>query len=174
MEEMAPIPDKRAYLALRGGFPPEIIDAISVFQTADDQNIPNSILRSEMRDKYDRPAHKKIRRMLPFTTFWGIEAFANEDSSGLFVNLLLDHRQPYFAQIMMRAQVVLEWHLSVRYNPIKSRVCACREDRVFLKSRGDVRGTWYLFSHIHAVLNKNSIRRRHRQGRVRSRSGRAL
>ena len=96
---MTPIPDKRAYLALRGGFPPEIIDAISEFQTADDQGMPNSILCSEMRDKYDRPAHKKIRRMLPFTTFWGIEAFATEDSGGMFVNLLLDHKQPYFAQI---------------------------------------------------------------------------
>jgi hypothetical protein len=154
MEDMAPIPDKRAYLALRGGFPPEIIDTISEFQKADDQGIPNSILCSEMRDKYDRPAHKKIRRMLPFTTFWGIEAFATEDSGGMFVNLLLDHKHPYFAQIMMRAQVVLEWHLSVRYLPFKSRVCACREDRVYLKSRGDASGTWYLFNCIHAVLKK--------------------
>jgi hypothetical protein len=58
-EEMAPLPDKRAYLALRGGFPPEIVDAIGEFQTADDQGLPDSILRSEMRDPYGRPAYNK-------------------------------------------------------------------------------------------------------------------
>ena len=151
---MAPIPDKRAYLALRGGFPPEIIDAIIEFQTADDQGMPASIIRSEMRDEYGRPARKKIRRMLPFTTFWGIEAFAKEDTAGMYVNLLLDHKHPHFAQIMMRAQVVLEWHLSVRYHPIKSRVCACRDHCVYLKSRGDPRGTWYLLDFVHAVLKR--------------------
>ena len=140
---MTPIPDKRAYLALRGGFPPEIIDAISEFQRADDQGMPNSILCSEMYDEYGRPAYKTSRRwLLPFTTLWGIEAYAREDSRGMYVNLLLNHKHPYFMRIMLRTEVVLEWHLSVKYHPVISRVCACREDRVFLKSRSDVRGTW--------------------------------
>ena len=100
------------------------------------------------------PFAKKIRRMLPFTTFWGIEAFAKEDTAGMYVNLLLDHKHPHFARIMMRAQVVLEWHLSVRYHPIKSRVCAYRDHCVYLKSRGDPRGTWYLLDCVHAVLKR--------------------
>ena len=97
---------------------------------------------------------KKIRRTLPFTTFWGIEAFANEDSGGMFVNLLLDHEHPYFVRQMMRARVILEWHLTTRYFPIKSRVCASKEKRVFLKSRNDAVGSWYPLSDIHAVFRE--------------------
>ena len=97
---------------------------------------------------------KKIRRMLPFTTFWGLEALAKEDSEGMYVNLLLDHKHPYFTRIMLRTRVVLEWHLSVKYHPVICRVCACRKDRVYLKSCSDVRGTWYLLDTIHAVLKK--------------------
>ena len=91
---MMPIPDKRAYLALRGGFPPEIVDAISECQTADDQGMPDSILCSELCDEHGRPAYKKIRRLLPFTTFWGIEVCGHEDSAGLYVNPLLNHEHP--------------------------------------------------------------------------------
>ena len=54
----------------------------------------------------------------------------------------------------MRAQVVLEWHLTVKYLPIKSRVCACKEDRVLLKSRSDIRGMWYSMKDVHAVFRK--------------------
>jgi hypothetical protein len=139
---------------MRGGLPPEIIDVMSEFQTADDQGIPNSILCSELCDEYGRPAYKQIRRMLPFTTFWGVEAYAHEDSAGMYVDLLLNHRHPYFTRIMMRAQVVLEWHITVKYLPIKSRVRACKKDRVLLKSRSDIRGTWYLMKDVHAVFRK--------------------
>ena len=77
---MAPLLDKCAYLALRGGFPAEIVDMIGELQKVDDCRLPDSIVRSEMRDQYGRPAFKKIRRTPPFTSVWGIEAFAPRDN----------------------------------------------------------------------------------------------
>ena len=47
---MAPLPDKRAYLALHGGFLPEIVDKIGEFQEVDDCGLPDTIVRSELRD----------------------------------------------------------------------------------------------------------------------------
>ena len=70
------------------------------------------------------------------------------------MNLLLNHKHPYFTRIMLRTRVVLEWHLAVKYHPVISRVCACREDRVYLKSRSDLRGTWYSLKNVNAVIKK--------------------
>ena len=110
-----------------------------------------------MRDQYGRQAFKIVRRTLPYTRFWGIEAYAPRDADVqcLYMNVLLDHEHPYFLRIMMRAQFVLEWHVTSRYFPIKSRAHAYSDKQgVFLKPRGDVVGSWYPLTAIHAVFRK--------------------